>query len=310
MKARSAFTLLELLVVIGIVAILAALLLPALSRARESARRTVCASNLKQLGLSFRMYADESRGQKYPPNTYVYGDDTGPAWPPDFDFFFQGNTMYPEYFSDVDLLYCPSFPDGASDMESGLFNCKEDKTKICPCRFVRRSYIYLSWVMTPELLVRPGADLNDPHFQISDIHPTAMLLFADLIVPPVWDAGVHSAMMDRDIPYDEYTPGDPLVMYRIREGIERVFIADINNSAVSAKAQSSICVMFDELRTQLRTDTSKLNHVPGGCNVLYMDGHVSFVKYPGEWPVTPAMTVFMGYWNPLWERYMEWPPPL
>ena len=89
---QTAFTLIELLVVIAIIAILAAMLLPAVSRAKESGRRIACLNNLRQLSLAAQMYAGDFHGS-YPPHLSTV------RWP---DRFFD------YYGRNIKLLLCPS----------------------------------------------------------------------------------------------------------------------------------------------------------------------------------------------------------
>jgi prepilin-type processing-associated H-X9-DG protein len=78
------------------------------------------------------------------------------------------------------------------------------------------------------------------------------------------------------------TYGQTVTLHHLRDGLERFLITDINNPAGSAKAQSEILTMWDTIRTHAdgSVHTNDFSHLPGGANVLFMDGHVSFAKYP------------------------------
>jgi prepilin-type processing-associated H-X9-DG protein len=185
-----------------------------------------CANNLIQMGIVFRMYANEHNG-RFP---QVDGREG--------NLMVEADELFPEYLTDLSVLVCPQ--EVGAERPTTADDVSDD------------SYFYLGWAIASE---EEGLALLDAY------------------------ESLEPAQRDTDLPLD---PSKSSVghekIYRLREGIERFFITDINNPSASSDAQGRIPLMWERPG----------HHDPDGGNVLFMDGHVEYLEYPGKFPMTEA----------------------
>jgi prepilin-type processing-associated H-X9-DG protein len=237
--------------------------------------------------------------------------------------------IYPEYLTDPNILFCPS----DSDLDPTEF-VDSNGNPILHRRPERvdQSYAYIGWAFDRIEANKGGCGPITGYPLLSVIvsllggaiptgaqAPLQLAAGVDRLAENILNMGgvtaytstnpsaagtlIKIADMDLDVS-NRGTGADGALLgngggptiYRLREGIERFLITDINNPAASAQAQSELVVMFDQIGTG--AGVALMNHVPGGLNVLYMDGHVRFVRYVpgpgGESPATDCLAQIVG----------------
>ena len=165
----SAFTLVELLVVMAIIAILAGLLLPTLSRSRDSANRIKCVSNLRQLGVAAQLYWNDNDGKCFTTRTTLTNNGAihWCGWLEDQNegeraYDFSASKLYP-YISSSDVRLCPSL------------NASMAQFKMKASNIIFFSYGYNGVALSPKISTKP-----QPPIDINEIkHVTETALFAD-----------------------------------------------------------------------------------------------------------------------------------
>ena len=268
---RCAFTLLELLIVIAIIAILAAILFPVFARARENARRSSCQSNLKQIGLAFAQYVSDSDGMIIG-KTLASGTTSAVSWP---------TTLVP-YLKNVQVFVCPS-------------QTTEDKWSPPDARWIDTSQGNGS----PRYCGYSNGDGTGTAISPRPLYQMPLTYSRNLIVSNSWIEPGFGGKKSGFLPVSASSTINVAVNENaVEDAAGTIHIVDAitgSNSAATTSCggtASSMIAIDGEVNTDrfAHAETSKpaYRHLDG-FNALYGDGHVKFRKWgstkAGEWSI-------------------------
>jgi prepilin-type processing-associated H-X9-DG protein len=272
------------------------------------------------------MYSNESQGERFPRLMYYYDfevDCSVPEYPAvgpartHFALALNFDDIYPEYLPDLGVLICPSnekiTPEQSVNPATGTYDMH--RKCIQPDRgwhIADNSYWYFGYLfdnLGDNAKTAPFGELGVLSALCSDAMTEGGLpplnvqfaAWADVLFAPIPRTPEQfAALIDRDfdlsadgsidwsaraleLGLDSAGNSGTNMLYRLREGVERYQRPDPLTPESQRSGQSTVAVMMDRVSA---SDEASM-HLGGGANVLYLDGHVDFMKFPDGRPVSP-----------------------